>query len=188
MKLAAAALITFVAPVAAFILMAGPALAQESRERGAELIREQDGPYLVAMRALPATARVGKINFTVTIESVAHSALVEDAQVEVVATNPEGDPDWLSPGISFAQNPTSYVGNGEFGAPGTWLLEIRVEGPEGLAVVSFPLEVNALARSNTISGAVALAVAIAVAAAGAAWVFYSSRRARRRRRRSLPPP
>ncbi len=186
MKLAATALITFVAPVAAFAFATAPALAQESRERGAELVREQDGPYVVAMLALPATARVGRINFTVTVESVTRSALVEDAQVEVVATNPEGDPDWLSPAISFTQNPTSYVGNGEFDTPGTWGIEIRVEGPEGLALLSFPLEVNALARSNTIGGAIALAVALAVAVAGAAWIAYSIRRAQRRRQ--APPP
>lgn len=181
MKLAAIALITFVGPVVAFALTTGPALAQESRERGAELVREQDGPYVVTMLALPATARVGRINFTITVESVTRSSLVEDAQVEVIATNPGADPDWLSPAISFTQNPTSYVGNGEFEAPGMWGIEIRVEGPEGRAIVSFPLEVNALARSNTIGGAIALAAALAVAVAGAAWVVYAIRRAQRRR-------
>ena len=185
MKLVTTLLTALLLPAVVSMQAAGPAHAQESRQRGVELVRTRDGPYVVAMRSLPETTRVGRINFTVTVESVALSALIEDARVELVATNPEGEPDWLSPAIPFARNPTSYVGNGEFGAPGTWGIEIRVEGPEGLAVVSFPLQVNALARSNTLGGAIALAAAMGAAVAGAAWVVYSIRRAQRRRQ--APP-
>ncbi len=161
-----------------------PAAAQESRERGAEVVRERDGPYIVAMRVLPETPHVGRLNFTVTVESVAGSELVQGAKVEVVATDPDGDPDWLSPAIAFPLNPTSYVGNGEFAQLGEWRMEVRVSGPEGESTIEFPLKVRALARSGKTAGALAFAGALLVAASGAAWLVLSIRRSQRRRRDS----
>lgn len=155
--------------------------AQESRERGLEVVSKQDGPYIVAVRILPEVPRVGSVNFTVTVESVAGSVLVEEADVEVVATNPDGEPDWLSPAISFPRSPTSYVGNGLFKQSGTWKIEVRVSGPEGEAAIEFQLEVRPLGRSRTAGGSVALAIALLAVVGGATWVILSIRRSQRRR-------
>ena len=165
-----------------FALSPARAAAKESRERGLEVVRKQNGPYVVAIRILPEVPRLGSVNFTVTVESVSGSALVEGADVEVVATNPDGEPDWLSPAISFPRNPTSYVGDGQFEQSGTWKIEVRVSGPEGEATVEFQLEVRPLGRSRITGGSVALAIALLAAAGGATWVVLSIRRSQRRRR------
>ena len=88
-----------------------PASAQETRETGKLFGRGEDGPYAVALYGLPAQPIVSKFGFTVTVESLTESALVADAVVEVVAIDPDGEPEWLSPALSFPPNPTSYVGN-----------------------------------------------------------------------------
>ncbi len=167
------------------VLIAGlsyaPATAQESLERGAEVLRERDGPYLVSLHALPAKPKVGSINFTVTVESIARSTAVEHAAVVVTAIDPDGEPDWHSPAISFLENPTSYVGNGEFARPGAWRLEVHVSGEEGEALVQGVVNVLPLGRSNTLGGAIALAVSVSAAIGVGGWIALSIRRSQRRR-------
>jgi len=170
-----------VSTTAALFLTSGDTSAQESFTRGAAFVSQQDGPYIVTMHALPRKARVGIINFTIRVKSVNDLTLIENAEVEVVATNPNGEPDWLSPAISFADNPTSYVGNGEFDKQGLWQIEIRVSGTEGTSAVNFPIEVKKLTRSNTTGGAIALVGAVAATLIGTAWIIFSSRRIQRNR-------
>ena len=170
-----------------------PASAQETLETGKLFGRGEDGPYAVALYGLPAQPIVSKFGFTVTVESLTESALVADAVVEVVAIDPDGEPEWLSPALSFPPNPTSYVGNAPrpparaFTTSGEWLLEVRVNGPEGRSVVRFPITVAGTARRGTGGASLAYGIAIGAVVAIAALLTWRIRRIQRQRTRPAGP-
>ncbi len=164
-----------------------PALAQETRENGRLFGRGEDGPYAVALYGLPEQPIVSKFGFTVTVESLTKSALVDDAIVEVVAIDPDGKPEWLSPALSFPPNPTSYVGNAPrpptraFTTSGEWLLEVRVDGVEGRSIVRFPITVAGTARRGTGGAGLVFAIAIGAVVGIAALLAWRIRRIQRQR-------
>ncbi len=185
-----------IALVAGFSITAisyAPASAQETLDQGRQFGRVEDGPYAVALYGLPEQPTISKFGFTVTVASVKESALVDDATVEVVAIDPDGEPEWLSPALSFPPNPTSYVGNAPrppnraFTTSGDWLLEVRVDGAEGRSVVRFPITVTGSARRGTGGASAAFAIAIGVVLVGILLLAWRIRRAQRQRARPAGP-
>ena len=164
-----------------------PAAAQETLDSGRQLGSGQDGPYSVTLYGLPVQPTISKFGFTVTVESLRDSALVSNVVVEVVAFDPNGEPEWLSPALSFPPVPTSYVGNAPrppsraFTEKGDWLLEIRVDGPEGESVVGIPITVAGSARRGTDGAAAVFAIAIGVIVVVATALAFRIRRIQRRR-------
>ena len=139
-----------------------PVYAQESRERGRVLGVADSGPYRITLTGLPEVPTISQFNFTVTVESIDRNELLEGVDVDVVAYTPSGEPEWLSPALSFDANPTSHVGNAPqppkpaFSEPGAWTLEVRVNGPDGQASITVPITVEGRSRSGS---------------RGAGWVF-----------------
>lgn len=170
-----------------------PASAQETRDSGRLFGRVVDGPYAVALYGLPKQPSVSKFGFTVTVESLKLSALIDDATVEVVAIDPDGEPEWLSPALSFPPVPTSFVGNAPrpptraFTTSGEWLLEIRVDGAEGRSVVRFPITVTGSARRGTTGAGVMFAIAIVAVVGIAALLTWRIRRIQRQRAKPADP-
>ncbi len=164
-----------------------PAAAQETFDSGRQFGTGQDGPYSVTLYGLPVQPTIAKFGFTVTIESIRDSALVSNVVVEVVAFDPNGEPEWLSPALSFPPVPTSYVGNAprppsrSFTESGNWLLEIRVDGPEGESVVGIPITVAGSARRGTGGAAAVFAIAILTIVVVATVLAFQIRRNLRRR-------
>ncbi len=164
-----------------------PVSAQETRESGRLFGRVEDGPYAVALYGLPEQPSVSKFGFTVTVESLEESVLIDDATVDVVAIDPDGEPEWLSPALSFPPVSTSFVGNAPrpptraFTTSGEWLLEVRVDAAEGRSVVRFPITVTGSARRGTVGASVAFGLAIAAVVGMAALLTWRIRRIQRQR-------
>lgn len=161
--------------------------AQESRERGRVLGAADSGPYRITLIGLPEVPTISQFNFTVTVELIDRNELLEGVEVEVVAYNPSGEPEWLSPALSFGANPTSHVGNAPrppkpaFSEPGAWTLEVRVDGPDGPASLAVPIAVEGRAHSGGRSAGLLFVFAFAGIAGTAGVLTYRIRRAQRRR-------
>ena len=175
------------ASISIMALSYAPAAAQETFDSGRQFGSGQDGPYLVTLYGLPVQPTIAKFGFTVTIESLKDSALVTNVVVEVVAFDPQGEPEWLSPALSFPPVPTSYVGNASrppnrsFTQSGDWLLEIRVDGPEGESVVGIPITVAGAGRGDTGGAAAVFALALGAIVVVATALAFRIRRDLRRR-------
>ena len=120
-----------------------------------------------------------------TVRSVETSSLISDVNVEVVAIDPDGEPEWLSPALSFPPNPTSCVGNAPrppkraFRGPGQYLLEVRVTDSDGVFMTRFMVEIGNARRRGALLGGAVLAGALGGAIGIGTWVALQSKRARR---------
>jgi len=112
---------------------------------------------------------------------------LSDVAVEIVAIDPDGNPEWLSPGLSYPPLPTSYVGNAprppsrSFSTPGNWLLEVRVDGREGRETARFSLDVIGSSRTGTNAAGWVFVIALGGVVLATAFVTWRIRRAQKAR-------
>jgi len=173
--------------VAATTLSYSVATAQETLETGHHFGTLREGPYDISLYGLPDPPNIAKFAFTVTVSSVGEQRLLDDVAVEIVAIDPDGKPEWLSPALSYPPVPSSYVGNAprppnrSFSQPGNWLLEIRVDGPEGQETARFSLDVIGSSRTGTTAAGLAFVLAFVAVAIGLSFVTWRIRRAQKAR-------
>ena len=163
------------------------ATAQETLDRGHHFGTLREGPYDISLYGLPDPPNIAKFAFTVNVRSVANQRLLSDVAVEIVAIDPDGVPEWLSPGLSYLEVPTSYVGNAprppnrSFSRPGNWLLEVRVDGEEGRETARFNLDVIGSSRTGTTAAGWMFVIALGGVTGVTAFVTWRIRRAQKAR-------
>ena len=163
------------------------ATAQETLERGHHFGTLRAGPYDISLYGLPDPPNIAKFAFTVNVWSVADQLLLSDVAVEIIAISPDGVLEWLSPGLSYPEVPTSYVGNAprppnrSFSRAGNWLLEVRVDGEEGRQTARFSLDVIGSTRTGTTAAGWMFVFALGSVLAAAAFVTWRIRLAQKAR-------
>ena len=163
------------------------ATAQETLDRGHHFGTLREGPYDISLYGLPDPPNIAKFAFTVNVRSVADQRLLSNVAVEIIAIDPDGVLEWLSPGLSYPDVPTSYVGNAprppnrSFSRPGNWLLEVRVDGEEGREAARFSLDVIGSSRTGTTAAGWAYVTALGAVLAATAFVTWRIRRAQKAR-------
>ena len=163
------------------------ATAQETLDRGHLLGTQREGPYDISLYGLPDPPNIAKFAFTVNVKSVAEQRLLSDVAVEIVAIDPDGVPEWLSPALSYPPVPTSYVGNAprppnrSFSRPGNWLLEVRVDGQEGRETARYTFNVIGSSRTGTTAAGWAFVIALGGVLVAVSFVTWRIRRAQKAR-------
>ncbi len=163
------------------------ATAQETLDRGHHFGTLREGPYDISLYGLPDPPNIGKFAFTVNVRSVAEQRLLSDVAVEIIAIDPDGVPEWLSPALSYPPVPTSYGGNAprppnrSFSRPGNWLLEVRVDGEGGRETARFTFNVIGSSRTGTTAAGWAFVLALSGVLIGTAFLTWRIRKAQKAR-------
>ena len=172
---------------AALLLLAGFALMGQAPDREEsifdkplQIFRGPAGPYEVILTVQPQKPRVGTVHFAATVLHPGTQTLVENANVLIVAYNPDGEPTYQTPALNDPATPIHYKGNIIFRGAGQWSLAVRIDSDlHGAAEARMPLHIAQPASTPGIEGALMLGLVTVALGGGAAYVAYSARRARR---------
>ena len=146
----------------------------------AEIFRGRAGSYEIVVAILPEKPVVGTVHFSVTLRDIRTSEPVTDAEVDIVAHDPSGQPMYQARALNTPGSPQRYEANISFESPGTWTLAVAVQSERlGSGEVTVPLEVEERAIGPGQVGSVVWLVVVAVLVGGAVYVWHSSRRAQR---------
>lgn len=178
----------FLLVMATLLLLFGisPASAISAQgEEALELFRGQSGPYEVSIGIQPNKPSVGIVHFSVVVEDLETSLPVENANIMIIANNPQGEPTFQSPALNHPLAPEFYEGNINFRSAGQWSLLVRIETPDkGNVEVTTPLNIRAQAASPEIEGVLVLSLLVVALVGGSTYVWYSARRQKRALRAS----
>ena len=158
------------------LVQIAPAL---SNGNAVEVFRGRDGAYEVIVAILPEVATVGTIHFSITPLVAETSVPVTDAEIIVVAIDPEGEPAYQARALNSPNSLRSYDANITFESQGTWTMSVEISSDgAGEATVVFPLELGAQPIESSPAGAVVLLVVMAALIGGSVYVWHSGRRRR----------
>lgn len=106
-------------------------------------LREQSGNYQIAVFTSPTPFRAGPVDVSVLVQDVASGECIPNAQVSV-RLRARGASHVLEYPASAdaATNKLFQAAVFRLPEPGWWDLEIAVEGPQGPAVVRFPIQAD----------------------------------------------
>ena len=141
-----------------------------------------DGPYTVTVGVLPEEPKVGSVHITVAPVYTDSSEPVEGAQVEILATESEGEEAYHTFAVSVPEEPQYYDGNLLIEHTGTWTLKVTVskEG-EGVGEFELTLEVTEDIPNAGRLGTALWAGIVAVVFGGGVYMTIAIRRSQRRR-------
>lgn len=139
---------------------------------------ERAGPYELQVGILPGRPKVGNLHLSILITDAESRGAVTNATVSVAVEGPEASTSiGPVPARNTFQNPRFYDVDLLLDAEGSWLLNMKIDGDQGLADLEFPFEV-------TSSGGVSLALVAAVTIACLAVSIWGWDRIKGRRRRN----
>ena len=141
-----------------------------------------DGPFTVTVGVLPEEPKVGSVHITVTPVYTASSEPVNGAQIEILATGPEGEEVYHTFAISVPEEPQYYDGNLLIERTGTWTMKVSVskEGA-GVGEFEFTLDVDEDQPNSGRLGTALWAGIVAVLVGGGAYMAFAIRRSQRQR-------
>ena len=146
-----------------------------------EIYRERGGPFELVVGVQPKKPAVGPIHLTLSPLDAATSEPVLDAEIEIVAHTPDGDPEYRVRALSTPGQPRYYDANLAVESAGRWTLVVDVRSDSlGRATFSVPVQVIEQSLPPSLAGTVLWLGVSLVVAGGAAYVWYSSRGARDR--------
>lgn len=145
-----------------------------------ELFRGRNGPYEVSIGIQPDKPVVGIVHFSVVVVDLETSQPVENANVLIIANNPEGEPTFQSPALNHPREPEFYEGNINFRSPGQWSILVRINTPDKAEVeVITPLNIRPHITNPGIEGTFVLSLIVLALVGGSIYVWYSGRRQKR---------
>ena len=145
-----------------------------------EIFRGNQGPYELVVGVLPEEPAVGTVHLSVTPLDALSSRIVTDAEILVVANDPEGDPTYQARALNTPASPQVYETNITFESPGAWTLLVTVENQAlGQTTFTIPLAIAPPAIPSGRSGTYVFVGIMVVLIAGGLWVWHSGRRQRR---------
>jgi hypothetical protein len=167
----------FVLILVVLCLLAAPSV----RANGGEL-RVADhpaGPYVVTVFTSPSPVRAGAVDVSVLVMDAPGSAIIDDAQVTVIA-EPIGH---AAPGGSYpatrdqADIKLYYAAKFNLPAAGQWRFTVDVQGPRGGGTTAFEVAVG---EASVISAPLLIALLLLVPL-GIGWRLAHAQRQRLRR-------
>jgi hypothetical protein len=106
-------------------------------------LRTQSGGYEIAVFTQPTPLRAGPVDISVLVQDAMTGEIVPEARVTLRLTHRESHHVLEYPATAeAAKNKLFQAAVFELPEPGSWDVEVAVEGPHGLAVVSSGLEAD----------------------------------------------
>ena len=171
--------------LASMAVLAPPASGQAmANGDGLEIFRGRQGAYELTVGVQPPVPVVGPVHFTVTPFDAESSGPVLQAEITILAYDPQGNPAFQVRAVNSPAQRQYYDANITINAPGGWTLGIDVHSDAlGDATFRVPLHVGASPLESGPAGAFVWIAVIAVLLGGTVFVWYSSRRAQARANR-----
>ena len=162
-----------------------PVAAQDEDEvsHGTVLFDDTAGEYGLRIRQLPESPIVGTLQVIVEPVNASTGEPVTDALVRVFATPSEEGERQYSPALNFPSDRSIYFAQLELEHPGTWTIDVEIDGPLGREIAITETSIRSRSRSgdNIILGTALFTLVTVAFAGGGLWVWYSSKKARARR-------
>lgn len=169
-----------VASLAASFAALAPA-SIEANGNSTEIYRGSGGLYVLVVGVQPERPTVGAIHFTITPLSAATSEPVPDAEVGIVAHNPDGEPSLRVRALNTPAERQYYDANLTVMSAGAWRLVVDVRSDSlGSATFNVPLQVAQQPIDPGLAGTFVWLLMVAAFVGGAAYLWYSARRQRAR--------
>ena len=141
-----------------------------------EIFRASEGRYEIIVGVQPAAPVVGLAHFTITPLDLGTSAPVIDAEINVVAHDPQDRPTYRVRAINSPAARNYYDANITFDSPGDWTLFVEVESAAlGHATVAVPLRVGAQALGPSLAGTITWVIVLATLVGGSLYLWYRQR-------------
>jgi hypothetical protein len=170
-----ALLSALLASTAAFLLLAqGHSLANGE---SVEIFRGREGAYELIVGVQPETPVVGAIHFTITPLDIETSLPVVDAEISVVAHDPDGKAAYRVRAVNTPLAARYYDANITIESPGTWTLAVEVSSDRlGRATFAVPVKVGAGPVARILAGTVVWLAVVTVLATGATVLWLRTRK------------
>ena len=124
---------------------------------------------------------MGTAHFTITPLDVGTSEPVVDAEVNVVAHDPQDRAKYRVRAVNSPAARNYYHANITFESPGDWTLFVDVESAAlGRATVAVPLRVGAQALDPGLGGTITRAIVLGALVGGSLYLWYRQRRFNKR--------
>ncbi len=145
---------------------------------GTEIFRARQGAYEIVVWVQPERPVVGAAHLTITPLNAETSVPVLEAEINIVANDPQGVPTYRVRALSAPLSLQYYDANITFDSSGDWTLSVSVEHSTlGRAMVDVPLHVDEQPLGPSLAGTIVWLAVISILAGGAAYVWSKQRRA-----------
>ena len=161
------------------LVQSAPAFSHGGADDPLELFRGREGPYEAIVSIVPGVPTVGTVHFSITLLLADTRAPVTDAQVTVVATDPNGELAYRARALNSPDSLEQYEANITFESPGLWTLSADIHSDvSGDAAVVFRLDLGPQPLESSSAGAVVFLVVLVVLVGGSVYLWHSNRRRR----------
>ncbi|MBM3934128.1 MAG: hypothetical protein FJ319_07485 [SAR202 cluster bacterium] len=170
--------------VAVLVLTTRQAAAQ-AVEDPIEIFRETKGAYALSMTMLPNRPTVGIVHFNILPTAGDGVTPVTDAEILVVANNPQGKAEYQVRALNDPADRSRYAANMMIEHEGLWTFDVEIKsGSLGEEKFTAPLEIGELPIDPGWEGGLILALILIGFAGGITYLVLSSRKALREREAS----
>ena len=146
-----------------------------------EIFRASEGRYEIIIGVQPGAPVVGMAHFTITPLDLGTSAPVIDAEINVVAHDPQNRPTYRVRAVNSPAARNYYDANITFESPGDWTLFVEIESAAlGHATVAVPLHVGAQALGPRPAGTIIWIIVFGLLVGGSMYLWLKQRRYNRR--------
>ena len=146
-----------------------------------EIFRASEGRYEIIVGVQPDAPVVGLAHFTIMPLDLGTSAPVIDAEVNIVAHDPQDRPTYRVRAVNSPAARNYYDANITFDSTGEWTLFVEVESAAlGHATVAVPLRVGAQALGPSLAGTITWLIVLGVLVGGSLYLWNKQRRYNRR--------
>ena len=140
-----------------------------------------DGEVSVEISVEPPQPRLGTVVFYVTPSYPETLGDTSQAEIRLVADDPDGVRQYQSPGLNNPGSPNTYIGRIAFSRPGSWSIDAEITPPNGsMSIFTFDLEIEDVTVRPGPEGGIVFFVLTVVVFTGGAIVMYLANRRRRR--------
>ena len=145
-----------------------------------EIFRGRDGKYEVIVAILPEVPTVGTVHFAIAPTIAQTSLPVTDAEIIVVAIDPEGEPAFRARALNLPDSLERYEANITFDNRGPWTMSVDIHSDgAGDGTVEFQLDLGEQPISSSRAGTVVFVVVLFALVGGSVYLWHSAQRRRR---------
>lgn len=146
---------------------------------GTEIYRQLGGNYELRVSALPNRPVVGIVHITISPLDAESGRLVPDAQINIVAYDELGNPQYRARAVNTPAAPKYYDANFTIESEGNWILVVETQSDDlGFATFNVPIFVGPQTYTPGLGGIIIWLLVVMAFAGGVTYIWHSSNRAR----------
>ena len=147
---------------------------------GTEIYKQLGGNYELRVSALPDRPVVGIVHITVSPFDAESGRIVPNAQINIVAYDELGNPQYRARAVNTPAAPEYYDANFTMKSEGNWVLVVETQSDDlGFATFNVPIFIGPQKYTPGLGGIIIWLLVVMAFTGGATYIWHSSHRARR---------